>query len=732
MPPWLERLAAVGWRLLVTIVMGIVLVAVAVELGSATAATLVALVLAAALAPTVRRFRASGRSHTVAAAIACLAGGALIVGAALLVLLALVPDAIAIVSAVGTGLAGVRDQLVAIGSPELALRTFDRLTESVMSLFALDIGALAGSAITVGTVVVLGTFLTFFLLQDGDRSWAWGMASLAPWRAEMVTTSASSAFDKVGWYLRRTALLATLDAVVVFVVLTALGVPLAPGLAGVAFVAGLVPYLGAIAGAAVIGLATLALGGAGGAVAVIAALLVSTIVATRLLDGTPLGRRTDVDPLVVLFVLPAGATLFGLLGLIVSLPVAVFAIAVGRSVVAALDLGPDSPAHRGRLADGTPLWLDRLAQWSWRGLVATGLLFVAIQVVIRIPGVVVPALIAVVSAAILLGLVDRLERRGWSRGAAAAVSTIGASAAIVIIIGAALAMTVGPLRQIADTSLDGVKVTDVVWLIDAVAVVGSSVNVDVAGLLADAFLFALALILAFLMTYFFLRDGHAAWARLLGFLGTSRRGPVGEAGRRAVDVLAGYMIGTAIISAFGAFTSGLIMVILGLPLAIPIAVLTFFASFIPYIGSAITTALAFLIALAVGNTSDIVIMGVYTVVFNIVQGNFVTPIVYGKSLNLHPAIVLMAIPVGGEIAGILGMFLVVPIAAIVAATWRLLLQAIAIDGDDTGAVDDEPVGPPPGDVDLAVPLRDTGARAARLASTWLQRASWPPPATPAR
>jgi predicted PurR-regulated permease PerM len=140
------------------------------------------------------------------------------------------------------------------------------------------------------------------------------------------------------------------------------------------------------------------------------------------------------------------------------------------------------------------------------------------------------------------------------------------------------------------------------------------------------------------------------------------------------------MIGTAVISAFGGITSGLVMVILGLPLAFPIAVIGFFAGFIPYIGSFITTALALLVTVALGTTTDIVLMLVFTVVFNIAQGNFVTPLVYGRSLSLHPAIVLMAIPVGNEIAGILGMFLVVPAAAMVAATWRLVPLAIDARG----------------------------------------------------
>ena len=104
--------------------------------------------------------------------------------------------------------------------------------------------------------------------------------------------------------------------------------------------------------------------------------------------------------------------------------------------------------------------------------------------------------------------------------------------------------------------------------------------------------------------------------------------------------------------------------------------LALFAGFIPYVGGFIATGLAFLVAVAVGDSTDIVIMFIYTIVFNIVQGNFVTPLVYGKAVSLHPAIVLLAVPIGNALAGIVGMFLVVPVAGVIATTWRAVLQTI--------------------------------------------------------
>jgi predicted PurR-regulated permease PerM len=116
------------------------------------------------------------------------------------------------------------------------------------------------------------------------------------------------------------------------------------------------------------------------------------------------------------------------------------------------------------------------------------------------------------------------------------------------------------------------------------------------------------------------------------------------------------------------------MTILGVPLAWPLAVLSFLGGFIPYIGSLLTTGLAFLVTVALGTTQDIVIMAAFTLVFNIVQGNIVAPLVYGRAVSIHPAVVLLAIPAGGAIAGIAGMFLAVPVIGVVAATWRTALR----------------------------------------------------------
>jgi predicted PurR-regulated permease PerM len=163
------------------------------------------------------------------------------------------------------------------------------------------------------------------------------------------------------------------------------------------------------------------------------------------------------------------------------------------------------------------------------------------------------------------------------------------------------------------------------------------------------------------------------------------------------------MIGTGAISLFGAATQLLIMLVLGIPLALPLSVLSFFGGFIPYIGSLLTTGLAFLVTVATGDVQDILIMGIFTLVFNIVQGNIVAPLVYGRAVSIHPAVVLLAIPAGAAVAGMAGMFLAVPVIGVVATTWRTVLRVLgsepadaADDGAASGVATGSPVDLPAG------------------------------------
>jgi predicted PurR-regulated permease PerM len=381
-----------------------------------------------------------------------------------------------------------------------------------------------------------------------------------------------------------------------------------------------------------------------------------------------------------LIALPAGAALAGIVGLFVAIPVVAFVLAVSGAAITILGVEPTrEPSARNPMV---PIWLDRLGQVSWRMLVALALLGVSIAAAVQVPIVVIPLVLGVVLAATLAPLAGALRRRGWSQGRAAIASVLGATIAVFAIIALTVVSLIGSADEMVASASAGAASADASTggnagaLVELVQKFGLGVVLTIGDGLSQLAGVGVVILLAILLTYYFMRDGATYWGGFLARLEPARRSHVEAAGRRAFGVLGGYMVGTGAISIFGAATQWLIMTILGLPYALPLAVLAFFGGFIPYIGSIITTGLAFFVAVAAGSPTDIVIMGIFTVVFNIVQGNFVAPIVYSKVVSLHPAVVLVAIPAGNEIAGVIGMFLVVPFLGVFAAVWRTVLRVL--------------------------------------------------------
>jgi predicted PurR-regulated permease PerM len=709
-PGWLQRLAANGWRILVTLALALVLVWIAVELATVSAAILVALIIAATFAPYARRLRGRGWDRTRAAAVVslvALAGAVAVFG---LLIWAFAPYLRDLIEAMRLGAQALADWLVDIGAPPEAAALVALLVDGMRAALTGIVADLVGPIATLVTALILGGFLTFFLLQDGDRAWTWAVSPLQGWRAEAITASGRVALERVGGYLRGTAILAATDGISDFVFLTLLGVPLAAPLAVLVFVGAFVPYVGGFITTSVLVLVTLATNGPTDVLILLGLILVMNLIQGNVMAPMIYGKALDVHPALVLVALPVGAALFGVLGLFAALPTLAFVLAFAPAVVYALDRDPSKRSDEPRMV---PFWLDRLGQWSWRGLIVMGMVFVLVQAVIRVPFVVVPVVLAVVLAATLHPTVSTLAARGWGRGRAALAVVAGTVLLVIVAVVVTIMTMIGPLTEMVDTATDGAEdlTGEGVGLVEFVRSLGDGLLATAAAVIADLAGLAVVLLLATLLTFYLLRDGEAGGRRALRRLREPRRVSLTAAGERAAGVLGGYMVGTAIISAFGAASTAVLMVILGLPLALPIAVLSFFVGFIPYLGGFIGTALAFLVTVAVGDQSDIVIMFIWTIVFNIVQGNFVTPLVYGKTVSLHPAIVLLAVPAGNEIAGIIGMFLVVPFFGVVAVTWRSVLHIFDPDDEpDSSVSSGAPPDPHPAPPDrLADPPDPLGA-----------------------
>jgi predicted PurR-regulated permease PerM len=178
------------------------------------------------------------------------------------------------------------------------------------------------------------------------------------------------------------------------------------------------------------------------------------------------------------------------------------------------------------------------------------------------------------------------------------------------------------------------------------------------------------LVLALVLVFFFLKDGPRWVPWLSAQTGPRAARHVAALSYKTWATLSEFIRQQALVGFIDAFFIGLGLWILGVPLVIPLAVLTFFGGFVPIIGAFVAGAFAVLIALVSnGFTTALIVLAIVLVVQQI-EGNVLQPIIQGRGFNLHAAIVILAVTAGSSLAGIIGAFLSVPVAALIAVIYR--------------------------------------------------------------
>ncbi|WP_433117309.1 AI-2E family transporter [Micromonospora sp. CA-246542] len=176
-------------------------------------------------------------------------------------------------------------------------------------------------------------------------------------------------------------------------------------------------------------------------------------------------------------------------------------------------------------------------------------------------------------------------------------------------------------------------------------------------------------LLALVLLFFLLKDGRSMWHWTLSRMAGPNRPLVAEAGRNGWQTLGAYSRGTMIIAAIDAIGIGLALVVLRVPLALPLALITFLGGFVPIIGATVAGAVAVLVALAANGPTTALLTLAAVVAVQQIEGNLLEPLVMKRQVRLHPAVILVAVTAGTLIAGIAGAFVSVPITAVL---WRVV------------------------------------------------------------
>ncbi|WP_405216058.1 AI-2E family transporter [Agrococcus sp. Ld7] len=344
------------------------------------------------------------------------------------------------------------------------------------------------------------------------------------------------------------------------------------------------------------------------------------------------------------------------------------------------------------------LWADSFGRLATRALqvilvliVVTGVIYAMIQLTL----VIIPIMLALIIAAAFAPIMRWMRRKGVP----SALATAAALLTILIVLGGVIWLIVNAVRDqldelvsqategfdrvlewvttlpFAPTNEQITEARDAVIDFLTSAQFGSGALAGV-GAAAN---FLTGLVLMIVMLFFFLKDGPRIWEFLLRpFEGESyARGK--RIGGKTVETLGDYVRGTATVAFVDAVGIGLALWILQVPLALPLAVLVFLLAFIPLVGATLAGALATLVALVANDwVTALIVLGAVIVV-NQLEGNFLQPVVMGRSLKLHALVILIALTIGTVLGGIVGAVLAVPITAV---AWGITQ---VWDGDDQPA-----------------------------------------------
>lgn len=333
----------------------------------------------------------------------------------------------------------------------------------------------------------------------------------------------------------------------------------------------------------------------------------------------------------------------------------------------------------------------KTAAWAWRLLVILAAVVAFLWVAARLGIVVIPVLLALMLSALLVPVVDWLDRRGAPRGSAVALVLLGGVAVLGGILAFVVSQFVIGLPDLVNEvtrSIDSART----WLIDgplhmsrqqienagnaAVQALRSNQAKLTSGALSTAATITEMVTAAVLVVFtliFFLYGGRNIWHYVTTIFPRDVRDRVRAAGRAGFGSLIGYVRATFLVALVDAVGVGSGLAIMGVPLALPLASLVFLGAFIPLVGAVIAGFLAVVIALlAKGIIYALLTLGLLVAV-NQLEAHVLQPLVMGRAVSIHPLAVVLAISTGGVLGGIIGALLAVPTVAFLNNAVQVLL-----------------------------------------------------------
>ncbi|MFG3442668.1 AI-2E family transporter [Nonomuraea sp. NPDC047897] len=320
---------------------------------------------------------------------------------------------------------------------------------------------------------------------------------------------------------------------------------------------------------------------------------------------------------------------------------------------------------------------------AWRALGWIAIIAVGLFLFHVLHTVVISVIVGVFITALLLPPARWLARRGLNRALATAAVFMGG----LLVGGAFIALLVPPtIASVSELSASlGKAVTDLNSLAARFGIDGATVAGQIGDYLSrqgqtvatgaltgvrTAGEILVGAVLAVILAVYFVHGGDRLFRWLVDLAPTRARRSLFDSGELIFGVVGRYIRGVALVGLVDGFFIGLALWIMGVPLALPLAVLTFVGAFLPVVGAFIAGLLAAAVAFVAKGWLVALIVVAVTVAVQQLEGHVLAPQIYGRALDLPGAVIIVAIAVGSLVAGVTGAFLAAPVTSVIVALLR--------------------------------------------------------------
>ena len=355
--------------------------------------------------------------------------------------------------------------------------------------------------------------------------------------------------------------------------------------------------------------------------------------------------------------------------------------------------GPD---RKRAIEEAIPVPVELAGQWAWRILAVIAVLVISAYAVYSLREIAVPFLIAMLISALLIPFKAFLIRHAWPRWVAVLVALV---IAVVVIVGLILVVVTQIRNGLPNLETQSVKAYSNFQSFLAVP----PFNINKSQYTADVHQIAVALqqsgtltagslvvaktagsiltgtLLTIFATVFLVLDGAQVWAWIVRLFPRRARRAMTGAGVAGWTTLTAFIRVQLVVAAINAVAIGVGAALLHLPLAIPIAIIVFLASFVPVVGAVVSGTLAVFIALIYDGPLVAITMLAIVLGVHILEGNFLHPFITGSAVKLHPLAIVFVVAAGAFVGHIPGALFAVPLVAVlnvmvlylVRGTWRM-------------------------------------------------------------